>query len=96
MTDKATVPPTIGRIVHYTLNGYDVGAIDRLYPRVDDTGRWLRNAVAEGQVYPALVVRAFGGSAANLQVFLDGDATYWATSRVEGEGPARWSWPPRV
>jgi hypothetical protein len=43
-----------------------------------------------------MVVRTFGGPAANLQVHLDGTDTYWATSRCEGEGPGFWAWPPRV
>lgn len=56
------------------------------------------NHVAVGEVYPALVVRVFDPSVttANLQVLLDGNDTYWATSRVEGEEPGQWSWPPRV
>ncbi|GAA4560510.1 hypothetical protein [Planotetraspora kaengkrachanensis] len=32
----------------------------------------------------------------NLQVLLDGNDAYWATSRTEGDEPGRWSWPPRV
>lgn len=56
------------------------------------------NAVVAGQVYPAMVVEVFDPAAAgwvNLQVFLDGADTYWATSRVEGTEAGRWSWPPR-
>ena len=80
---------TIGRIVHYTLSKQDVlliGSQDR-----------LGNHVAAGQVYPAVVVRVFdGGVGANLQVFLDGNDTYWATSRLKGEEPGTWAWPERV
>jgi len=82
---------TIGRIVHYTLSKQDVlliGSQDR-----------LGNHVAEGEVYPAIVARVFvgnDGKLANLQVFLDGNDSYWATSRHEGEGPNTWSWPPKV
>jgi hypothetical protein len=54
------------------------------------------NHAAAGDVCPAMVVRTFGGPAANLQVHLDGTDTYWATSRCEGEGPGFWAWPPRV
>jgi len=54
------------------------------------------NPAAAGQVFPASVVRTFGGAAVNLQVQLDGTDTYWATSRVEGAEPGQWSWPPRV
>lgn len=57
----------------------------------------LRNSVQPGDVYPAMVVRVFDPTVttANLQVFLDGAATYWATSRTEGEGAGCWAWPPR-
>jgi len=55
------------------------------------------NYVAEGDIYPAMVVRNFGGTGTtvNLKVQLDGDDTYWATSRTEGDGPGRWHWPDR-
>lgn len=87
--------PTIGRIVHYTLSAQDVNAIKngRL---VASTGSHQANDVAAGQVYPAIVVRTFGGDAANLRVFLDGIDLYWATSRGEGDGEGQWIWPPRV
>jgi hypothetical protein len=47
-------------------------------------------------VYPALVVRRFEGTdAVNLQVFFDGDCSYWATSRRSAGGaehePGTWS-----
>lgn len=54
------------------------------------------NHAAAVEVYPAMVVRTFGGPAANLQVHLDGTDTYWATSRTESEGLGTWAWPPRV
>jgi len=53
------------------------------------------NQVAEGEQYPAVVVRTFGGTTVNLHVLLDGNDTYWATSRMEGDDPGQWSWPPR-
>lgn len=56
----------------------------------------IGNPAGVGQVCPAVVVRTFGGDAANLQVLLDGTDTYWATSRTPGEGPGHWAWPPRV
>lgn len=51
-----------------------------------------------GQVLPAVIVRVFDPSTTtvNLQVLLDGNDTYWATSRTEGEGEFHWAWPPRV
>jgi hypothetical protein len=47
------------------------------------------NSAREGDQYPAVVVRVFDPSSttANLQVFLDGNDTYWATSAKLGEGP---------
>jgi hypothetical protein len=103
--------PTIGRIVHYTLSQQDADAINRrradfqAYVKggglaegttgyVGHTG----NHASEGDVCPATVVRVFHPetSTANLQVSLDGNDTYWATSRTEGEGPSHWTWPPRV
>lgn len=77
----------IGRIVHYTLADHDVAAI---HP---DTRP--RNPVNAGDTFPAMVVRDWG-ECVNLQVFLDGSATYWATSRKEGEEPGTWAWPKRV
>ena len=54
------------------------------------------NPVREGDTFPAHVVAVWGdGSVVNLQVVLDGNDTYWATSRAEGDQPGFWSWPPR-
>ena len=50
-------------------------------------------------MYPLVITRVWGdqeGSAVNGQVLLDGNDTFWATSRNEGEGPGFWSVPPRV
>ena len=86
--------PSIGRIVHYTLSEFDADAIQA---RRTEAGT-VANTAAGGQIFPAVVVRTFGGSGANLRVLLDGDDTYWATSRTEGEPGAngQWCWPPRV
>jgi hypothetical protein len=56
------------------------------------------NDVGAGDELPAMVVRDWNESAGtvNLQVHLDGNDIYWATSRTEGDGPGRWRWPPRV
>lgn len=98
---------TIGQIVHYTLSEQDAEQINRRrgdYTVVatqesgGETGfqAHVGNYVIAGEVYPAVVVRVFGEQGVNLQVFLDGNDSYWATSRSEGEGPNTWSWPPRV
>jgi hypothetical protein len=58
------------------------------------TGHQLHvgNNVAEGEQYPAVIARVFHPetTTANLQVTLDGNDTYWATSRTLGEGPGRY------
>lgn len=88
--------PSVGRIVHYTLNQQDADEINRRRThRVTRTG----NDAREGDVYPALIVRIFGEtpeSAVNLQVLLDGSDSFWATSRTLGDGPFHWAWPERV
>jgi hypothetical protein len=90
--------PTVGRIVHYTLTANDAAAIKKARA---DAGFATQhgNEPHEGDVLPMLIVRPWGeieGVSANGQVFLDGNDTFWATSRTEGEGPGHWSVPPRV
>lgn len=54
------------------------------------------NAVRPGDVYPAMIVRVFEGNphdVANLQVHLDGNDSFWATSRHEGNDEGEWAWP---
>lgn len=51
------------------------------------------NDVRVAETYPAIIVRTWGaepGSAVNLQVFLDGNDIFWATSRTEGVNPGQW------
>lgn len=92
----ASPPPTVGRIVHYRLSEYDVAQISaRRAPGTANSG----NSVMVGEVCAAVVVRTWGadpGCAVNLQVLLDGDDSYWATSRCGGDDPGQWSYPPRV
>lgn len=88
--------PTIGRIVHYTLSEYDAEQIERQRPQVVD-GRQVRNSAQPGDVFPALIVRAWPQSiCVNLKIFFDGEGEYWATSRNEGDGPGQWAWPRRT
>lgn len=100
--------PTLGRFVHYTLNAADAEAINRrrtdFAARPDGPGNegfqgHVGNSARAGQAYAALVVCVFeGAEVANLQVYLDGNDSYWATSRREGEPGEHgtWIWPPRV
>lgn len=91
--------PTVGRIVLYTLSEYDAREISARREKISHLPIW--NHVAEGQTYPAIVVRTFGGTTVNLKVFLDGDDNYWATSRIECADPrldleeGKWQWPVR-
>jgi hypothetical protein len=95
---EASVQPTIGRIVHYTLSEQDAAIINRrragraARDRIDVAT--LGSRVEGGDVLPATVVRVWPTSC-NLQVTLDGSDAYWATSRSEGDRPGAWSWPPR-
>lgn len=56
----------------------------------------IGNSAEAGQVYPAVSVRVWTPGMANLQVLLDGNDVYWATSRHEGTEPGTWAWPPRA
>ena len=102
--------PSVGRIVHYTLNENEAAEINR---RRADASANMRQIIdsktgyqahvgsqaSEGRVYPMIVTRVWGaeeGASVNGQVFLDGNDLYWATSRTEGEGPGHWQVPPRV
>lgn len=102
-----TVKPSIGRIVHYKLSEHDAEAINRRRADYSASGpantgfqAHVGNRAEAGQVYPATIVRIFDpegdSGTSNLQVALDGNDTYWATSRKTGDEEGAWSWPPRV
>lgn len=105
MTNSKIVP-TIGRIVLYTLTQDDADRINKrradsqdwmAFHRKNSNGTMVHvgNYVTPGQQYPAMVVRTFGSfpeSCVNLKVELDGSDTYWATSRVVGEGRGFYQW----
>lgn len=99
--------PSPGRIVQYRLTESDANDINRRrkdfhQSRSTDqqTGfiGHVGNHAADGDVYPAVIVRVWNESTVtcNLQVLLDGNDTYWATSRAEGESVGNWAWPERV
>jgi hypothetical protein len=96
--------PTVGRIVLYTLSRADADAInsrrgtDAPHARALGEPGWqahVGNKVYEGESYPLMVTRVWGGGYLNGQVLLDGNDTFWATSRIEGDEPGQWSWPKR-
>lgn len=106
--------PTIGRIVCYVLSEQDAFEINRrrttseAIARRVGNGTWpngaqahIGNSVQPGEILPAFVVRVWGSdetSSVNLQVFLDGNDTFWACSRNPDAfgAPGTWHWPVRV
>lgn len=86
---------TLGQIVHYALNAADV---DDITHQLRAPGMTLGNEHTVGQTVPAVIVRVWApgqpNESCNLQLFLDGRAQLWATSRYEGEGPGTWTSPP--
>ena len=91
---------TPGRIVLYKLSEDDAAQVNRR--RVSTAGHgegWPAGAQAHvgnparaGDVYPCVVVRAWSDTNINGQVLLDGNDTFWATSRVEGDDDGQWMW----
>jgi hypothetical protein len=61
----------------------------------------MGNEVNIGDSFPAMIVRVWDekpskNSFVNLQVFLDGEDTYWATSRKMGDRNGDWYETPRT
>lgn len=87
-----------GRIVHYILSEDDAQQINRR--RTTGTPiLHVGNMAQTGDHCAAIIVRFWGdqvSGTSNLQVFLDGNDVYWATSRAIGEGPGTWHWPERA
>lgn len=93
--------PTMGRIVHYTLDESDCRSIQaqrngEVYDYSSDqhNGRkvhvWIGIPVHPGDVFPAMVVRSRGdykGENIDLQVFLSGNDIHWCTARYETDDP---------
>lgn len=103
------ITPTLGRVVLYCLSEQDAEAINRrrttggaISSRIQ-TGEWplgaqahIGNAVKEGDVFPALIVRTWSEDLINIKVMLDGSDDYWATSRHVSDGaqPGFYHWMP--
>ena len=83
--------PGIGTMVTYTLTTEDTLSINaRRF--LQSSGR-QGNVPAHGDTCPALVVAVPNPNtptAVNLQVFLDGNDTHWATDIHPGTGPGFW------
>lgn len=99
---KPTTAQTGDRVL-YTLNEADANAINKRRADAgsskaaqENSGYVLHygNSAAAGKAYPADVVEDWGGRgpSVNLQVHLDGNDTYWATSRVEGVPGEQGAW----
>ena len=87
--------PKLGTIVNYRLSEGDASEINRRIAdadghlaehRTNANGVQVHvgNRASEGEVYPAMVVRVWSPESSDtvqLQVFIDGNHTYWATSR---------------
>lgn len=103
--------PTIGRVVIYTLTEQDAEQINRrrttamsIAERIRED-RWpigaqahIGNLVEQGMEFPMIIVRTWGSTPESVvqgQVLLDGNDTYWATSRACGEHAGMWRWPSR-
>ena len=83
-----------GRMVHYVISDMDAEAINRRRSDYMHNAKveWpagaqahVGNHVMAGEHLPAVVVRVWSGEfgdepGVNLQVFLDGNDQYWATS----------------
>ena len=96
---------TVGRVVLYHISHSDADEINRhRNSNTAHTDMWpsgaqahVGNTVYNGDTFPMIVCRVWGDSGLiNGQVFLDGNDTYWATSRHEGTNPGDWEWPQRV
>lgn len=94
--------PALGGTVLYRLTEDDATGINRRRKDFHTAGSaesrsgfvgHVGNWVQEGDVFPAVVVHVHAESTVtcNLHVLLDGNDTYWATSRTEGTGTGAWS-----
>jgi hypothetical protein len=101
-------PPTVGRIVIYTLSEQDAelingrrlaaGAHSREHSEHNGTVLHVGNQVTVHDSFPMVITRVLGSTAlgeylVNGSVVLDGNDLHWATSVKQGTGHRTWSWP---
>jgi len=89
---------TIGRIVWFVFDQSSADDVARQRQTVISGHQETGNTVMVGDIYPAMIVRIFGGTTINVKVMLDGTDTYWATSvpYSDAKGPRTWHWPDRA
>ena len=66
--------------------------------RTGHIGHW-GSAVKPGDEFAAMIVKVWANhpdGLVNLQVYLDGNDVYWATSSAEGYAQGQWRWPDRI
>lgn len=93
--------PALGQTVQYMLTTLDVDHITRRRAAAEraaaDPPHLIGPSgadVAEGDIYPAIVVRVISlDGPVNLQVWLDGNDTLWTERVEEGTTPGHWAWP---
>lgn len=104
----SAIVPTLGRIVYFKLANWHAEEINRRRKHGAeslDYHRWKKNgtmvhcgnAVAAGQVVPAMIVAVWGNTptcAVNLKLFLDGSDAHWITSVSVGEKDGDYHWMP--
>ncbi len=91
MYDFSSISPVLGKRVLYMLSEADVRLIAQ-ERREAGSKTFHGNDPREGAILPGVIVATFGHSTANLQVFLDGNDSYWPTSRgqFDPERNGRW------
>jgi hypothetical protein len=95
--------PRLGQDLLYCLTKLDAEQItDRRQRAAQAAVEWPHTIgptgadVAEGDLYPATVVRLVSldpEDGLNLQVALDGTDTHWVQRAIEGTEPGTWCWP---
>ena len=96
MTAIITLPtPSIGRIVQFRITEHNAKQINHQRTQAGHATK-TGNVAREGDVYPLLIVRVWGGDLVNGQLFLDGNDSLWITSQPPAKEYGQlgaWFWP---